>query len=118
LTPYEHSILSVRDFGGEHTDYIKIHQFLDETKALYSGFEHRAILHNTWGMLLCERIFGDVTNNNVSVREVARRHILQDCQFVPTLQDSIEALKKGDYIKYNKPNKEDISYLKKNLYNK
>lgn len=116
MTPYEHSILSVKMFGGKPKHYIKIHEFLDSTKGHFPDYKHRAILHNSWGMLLCEKIFGSITKNNISVREIARQHILQDCQCVPTLKECIVSLSDNTYNKYNKPNKKDIEYLKQKLY--
>lgn len=118
MTPDQHSALSVRDFGGEVKDYIEIHKFLDQTKFHFSDFRHRAILHNTLGMKLCEDIFGPAILNsnghNIPVREVARRHILQDCGTVPTVKDTLLALEKGEYMKYNNPLKKDLTWLKVN----
>jgi hypothetical protein len=116
MTPYEHSILSVKKFGGKSKHYLKIHKFLDSTKGHLPDYRHRSILHNSWGMLLCEQIFGSITKNNISVREVARQHILEDCQTVPTLKDCIEAIQNKEYTKYNNPNKKDINFLKEKLY--
>jgi len=116
MTPIEHSILSVRDFGGVPEDYQKIHDFLDSTKAHYYNFKHRAILHNSFGMILCETIFGPGFANSdkklVSVREIARRHIAQDCNnYVPTVADWLNDLSPS------KPwahivSKKDLLYLK------
>lgn len=126
MTPYEHAILSCRDFShGDHSDYetyLPIHEFLDSTKFhLPNASEHRAILHNGFGIELCERIFGHVVvnkyGNAISVREIARRHIKQDCSRVPTLQDCIQSLADNTYRrKYNKPIYDDLLYLKKNNY--
>jgi|31_taG_2_1085359.scaffolds.fasta_scaffold01514_5 hypothetical protein len=120
MTPYEHSELSVRDFGGKYEDYVELHKFLDSTKFHLTDFRHRAILHNTFGIGLCEKLFGDyITNsegNNISVREVARRHIMQDSGVVPTIKETLDALSNGDYHKFNKPLKRDLKWLKENLY--
>lgn len=118
MTPYEHSVLSVRDFGGEPEYYLKIHEFLDSTKFQLTDFRHRAILHNPFGIGLCEQLFGPITQNNISVREVARRHIEQDCGgIVPTTQQWLDALCSATHgIQYNKPLKKDLEYLKTHLY--
>jgi hypothetical protein len=54
-------------------------------------FKHRAILHNSFGMLLAEQVFGDyVTNSDgkmVEVRQIAYDHIYEDCGFIPTVED-------------------------------
>ena len=58
MSPLKHSELSVKKFGGEYTDYLPIHEFLDMTKTHYVGYQHRAILHNTFGIYICEKVFG------------------------------------------------------------
>lgn len=116
MTPFEHSILSVRDFGGEVNDYLPIHEFLDSTKAHFSNFMHRAILHNSFGMILCEQMFGTITRNKISVREVARRHIEQDMGEVPSIERTLQLLTSNKYHELNKPNRSDLEYLKNKLY--
>lgn len=54
----QHSQSSARSFGGQPEDYFSIHQFLDSSKLLISDWRHRALLHNTMGILLCEQMFG------------------------------------------------------------
>jgi hypothetical protein len=59
-------------------------------------FKHRAILHNSFGMLLAEQVFGDyITNSDgkmVEVRQIAYDHIFEDCGFVPTVEDWLKGL--------------------------
>jgi hypothetical protein len=90
-TPLLHSRSSVREFGGRIEDYIEIHKFFDSTKGHMPIFKHRAILHNSFGMLLAEQVFGDyITNSDgkmVEVRQIAYRHIYEDCGFIPTVED-------------------------------
>jgi hypothetical protein len=116
MTPDEHAKLSVRDFGGKEEDYIDIHKYLDQTKIHFADFKHRAILHNSMGMKICEDVFGDyITNSDlkdIPVREISRRHILQDCGTVPTIEQTIHALTTNTYQKFNNPKKEDLSWLK------
>ena len=38
--------------------FLAVHQFFDQTKAAHADFRHRAILHNTFGIFLCEQVFG------------------------------------------------------------
>lgn len=60
------------------------------------NFKHRAILHNSFGMLLAEQVFGDyVTNSDgkmVEVRQIAYDHIYEDCGKVPTVEDWLQNL--------------------------
>ena len=119
MTPYEHAILSVRDFGGIPEDYLEIHEFLDSTKAHVPNWRHRMILHNSWGMLLVEKICGPMVINYddkiVSTREIARRHIEQDLGGpVPTLENWFKHVKFD--VPINTPNGKDLKYLKKHAF--
>jgi hypothetical protein len=61
------------------------------TKTHYVGYQHRAILHNTFGIYICERIFGPyITNsdgNKVETRYIVINHIKEDLSFVPTVKE-------------------------------
>lgn len=95
-TPLLHAKSSVRKHGGSVEDYIAIHKWFDSTKGNYANFKHRAILHNSFGMLLAEQVFGDyIVNSNgkqVEVRQIAYEHIVEDCGFVPTMEDWLKGI--------------------------
>jgi hypothetical protein len=94
-TSYKHAQHSVKRFGGKPEDYIAIHEFFDESKKCLGDIRHRAILHNTFGTWLVEKVFGRtilVEGKQVSVREVAEQHILDDLGFIPTIQDWLRDL--------------------------
>lgn len=119
MSPYDHARLSVRDFGGSIHDYIHIHKLIDSTKLHLPDMRHRAVLHNSYGIQLCEELYGDIVKlvdgKTVAIREVARRHILQDCGCVPTLKETIESIADGSYNeRYNRPNKKDLEWLEQN----
>ena len=94
MKPLQHSHKTVRKFGGHYEDYMEIHNFLDQTKAHVPDMRHRLILHNSFGIYLCEQMFGDVLVNSddtpVSVRAIAETHILDDMGFIPTLSKCLE----------------------------
>lgn len=94
MKPFLHSRSSVHKWGGEVEDYQPIHDFLDETKAHFADMRHRAMLHNSWGIYLCERIFGiNITNSIgklVSVRDIAERHIIEDLGRIPSIGDYLQ----------------------------
>lgn len=120
MSPVQHAKLSVRDFGGSLKDYLPIHEFIDSTKNHLPDSRHRIILHNSFGMELCVKMFGSyVTNSDnklIDTREIARRHILQDCNTVPTLKECLVSYAKDEYMqKYNNPNQKDIEWLKLNI---
>jgi hypothetical protein len=57
---------------------------------------HRALLHNSFGIFLVERVFGHFITNkdgrDVPVREIAERHIIEDLGFIPTPQDWLKCI--------------------------
>lgn len=89
--PYYHAKSSARKFGGQPEDYIHIHNWFDQTKAHLADCRHRLLLHNSFGIFLCEQIFG-VTLTRVSdtkevpTRLIAEQHVLEDYGFIPTLE--------------------------------
>jgi hypothetical protein len=56
--PYHHAVSSSRKNGGTPEDYVAIHQWFDETKALMVDVRHRALRHHAEGIALAIRIFG------------------------------------------------------------
>jgi len=94
--PLIHATNSVKRFGGRPEDYQAIHDFIDCTKAALSDMRHRACLHNTMGPFIAERVFGLTVKNsdgkNISVRDVAEQHIIDDLGFIPTLEKWFEKM--------------------------
>lgn len=94
-TSYKHAQHSAKRFGGVPEDYIHIHEFFDESKKCLGDVRHRALLHNTFGTFLVEKIFGRtilVNGQPISVKEIAEQHILDDLGFIPTVQDWLKDL--------------------------
>lgn len=89
--PLVHAQNSVRKFGGQPEDYLAIHNWLDESKAYFADFRHRALRHHTEGIFLAERIFGvAITNSDgtkVPVRYLGEQHVKEDLGRIPTAQD-------------------------------
>lgn len=90
MKPIVHARLSAKKYGGTPEDYLPIHDFLDSTKAAFPDIRHRAILHNSVGCFIVEKVFGTTIVNSdkmeVSSRDIAEDHIIQDCGFIPTLE--------------------------------
>lgn len=88
MTPFEHSLLSIRKFGGEVDWYLPVHSFLDSSKLFYPNFKHRLLLHNTTlGLTLAEKKFGEAINN-VPVKYICIEHFKEDLSnIVPSLMD-------------------------------
>lgn len=85
-----HAKNSVKRYGGSIEDYLPIHDWFDSTKAAWADTRHRAILHNTFGIYLCEQLFGTTFVNTdgktVIVRNVAEDHVYEDCGEIPTIE--------------------------------
>lgn len=102
MKPLIHAQNSVRRYGGQIEDYIEIHNFFDSTKSAYANIKHRAILHNTFGIFLCEKLFGVfITNSDgkkISVRDVAEDHVVEDMGFIPTLEKWLGEMEIKDWM--------------------
>ena len=65
MKPHIHAINSTKKWGGIVSDYIGIHNFMDISKLSYADIKHRAILHNSLGPYIAEKIFG-IDNDKLS----------------------------------------------------
>lgn len=95
MKPYIHAKNSVKRYGGVIEDYMPIHDWFDSTKAAYANFGHRAILHNTFGIYLCEQVFGTTLTNAdgkvISIRDIGEDHVKEDCGGkIPTIEDWVK----------------------------
>jgi YD repeat-containing protein len=86
--PLEHAKNSARKFGGVASDYLCIHQWFDESKAMIADVRHRALRHHSEGIILAERIFGVAIRNsegkNVPVRYIGEQHVREDLGRIPS----------------------------------
>lgn len=91
VKPYIHAQRSVLTWGGKPEDYLPVHDLLDLPKSAHADVRHRAILHNSLGPYICERVFGTNIKNSdgvlVSVRDIAERHIIDDMGRIPSVSD-------------------------------
>lgn len=96
MKPFVHAQLSVKKYGGLEKDYQHIHDFFDQTKAHHADMRHRAILHNSWGIFLCEQIFGTTIINSdgkeISIRDIGEDHVIQDLGRIPSLDEMISLI--------------------------
>jgi hypothetical protein len=94
--PYDHARSSVKKFGGVPEDYIKIHNWFDETKQYFADFRHRALRHHSAGIFWAEKEFGTVVLNSdgktVPVRVIGEQHVKEDCGFIPTVEDWLKGI--------------------------
>lgn len=94
MKPFLHGKVSVKKWGGKEEDYQAIHDWFDQTKAHFPDMRHRAILHSSFGIYLCEQMFGEGIINSdgrhVSVRDIAEQHVIDDMGRIPTVQDYLQ----------------------------
>lgn len=113
-SPYKHALNSIEKWGGNYKDYLPIHEFLDSTKLHLATWQHRAILHNTFGVGVCEQVFGPVIKNSdgkeIETRYIAIKHIEEDCGIVPTIEQWLNDLKPKKFA-VNFKLKEELSTL-------
>jgi len=92
--PYHHAVRSAHLFGGVPGDYLRIHDWFDESKAHIADLRHRALRHHSEGIFLCEAIFGTtITNSNgklVPVRTIGEQHVKDDLGWIPTVKDWLQ----------------------------
>lgn len=108
MKPLLHAKISVKKFGGKEEDYIDIHNWFDSTKEHIADATHRMVLHNAFGIFLCEQVFGEIIETNkgfkrmpyitnssgkqISVRDVAEQHVIDDLGHIPSLEKCMEGL--------------------------
>lgn len=90
--PWHHAVSSARRFGGVPDDYLAIHQWFDQTKAHLPDVRHRALLHSSFGIFLCEQVHGVTLTTSagraVPVRLIGEQHVQEDMGGrIPTVQD-------------------------------
>lgn len=83
-----HSRASAHRYGGQARDYLPLHSFLDQTKALIADCRHRMVLHNEWGVDIVTAYFGP-TVAGVPTRQLTEDHIREDLDEIPTLERAI-----------------------------
>lgn len=103
--PWVHSESSARRFGGQPSDYLALHDFLDSSKGTIADSRHRALTHTSWFLsVVLERVFGtNITNSDgrlVSVRELGEQHVLEDFggRFIPSAQDYLANMELSDWM--------------------
>jgi len=97
MTPVDHARSSAKKFGGMWHDYIELHEWFDETKALTGDWTHRSLRHHAFGIQESIKRFGHVITNldgrQVPTKLLGEQHVREDCGFIPTVSDWTEALR-------------------------
>lgn len=102
MKPFIHAKNSANKFGGKPEDYLAIHDFMDSSKAVVPDMRHRAIFHSAFGCFIVEKVFGTTIVNSdgdeVSTRDIAEEHILEDLGRIPTLQDWLNEMQFKEWM--------------------
>ena len=90
--PILHAKSSVKKFGGKVEDYIKIHEWYDETKSWVGHSMHRIYRHHSEGIFQSEEVFGKSFINSddktVYTRYVGEQHVKEDCfGYIPSAKE-------------------------------
>lgn len=104
--PTHHAESSTRKWGGKAEDYVKIHQWFDESKAHWADPRHRALRHHSEGIAMCVQIFGvrtPISSNAgwVPTRWIGEQHVMEDLGHIPTLKDWFKCITPQPWM--NKP---------------
>src|SRR3546814_15294580 len=75
---YYHALSSVRKWGGTVDDYLPLHQWFDQSKAILADPRHRALRHHAEGIFMLETLFGETLVNEIG-RGSCRERV---CQYV------------------------------------
>lgn len=114
MKPFLHGQASAAKWGGKPEDYQAIHDFIDLPKSAHADMRHRAILHNSLGPYIAERVFGiNITNSDgktVSVRDIVEKHIIEDMGRIPPLSDYLNGMPLFDWLGGPKREKKTITY--------
>jgi hypothetical protein len=107
MTPYKHAESSAQKWGGTPESYVEIHNWFDETKQYTGDWTHRSLRHHAAGIQWCIEKFGHswpvLCNDKktgeskvirVPVKMIAEQHVMEDCGFIPTVQDWLKILAK------------------------
>lgn len=91
MKPTYHAESSAKKWGGTPDCYLKLHDWMDQSKAHFPTNAHRCILHSSFGIFLGEQVFGHTITNSegkkVSVRDIFEQHVLEDLNCIPTVSD-------------------------------
>ncbi len=110
--PYHHALSSVKKWGGTAQDYLPIHQWFDESKAITADFRHRALRHHAEGVFMAERFFGATitisTSRVVPVRLIGEQHVREDLGFIPSFADWVRCIRPEPWMGRAQPIHRDV----------
>lgn len=107
--PHIHAESTAKRYGGDWTEYLPIHEFMDSHKSAFPDQRGRALTHSSWFVqTILPRVFGStITNSNgrvLSVIQIGLDHIAEDYagKFIPTAQDWLQEIEYKDWMNNGK----------------
>lgn len=102
MHPYYHALSSVKKHHGKVEDYLPIHNWFDQSKSGYADFRHRAMLHHSEGIFLCEKVFGvTITNSDgidIPTRFIGEQHVIEDLGRIPSMKDWVSKIRPESWM--------------------
>jgi hypothetical protein len=109
---YHHALSSAKKWGGVAEDYLPLHQWFDESKAITADFRHRALRHHAEGIFMLERFFGATitlsTGRVVPVRLIGEQHVREDLGFIPSFADWVRCIRPEPWMGRAQPIHRDV----------
>ena len=116
MKPLHHAAMDIKMFGGVREDYYDIHEFIDSSYHVIPDIRHRALLHNQFGLMMVERLFGQERTNSegrlYSPRAVAENHMIADLGFIPTVEHYFKNLQVQPWMSGTLKKRRKISFNK------
>jgi hypothetical protein len=107
MKPLQHARITAHRYGGEWQDWIKIHDWIDRSKAIFPSMQHRMFLHSDFGEWLAVRIHGEAISSKeravVSTRDLFRDHQVEDLGRVVTLAEWLCEIDADYWTRRRKP---------------
>lgn len=96
MKPLQHAQISAKNYGGDWSDYIKVHSFLDSSKTACAHFKHRFLLHHREGIELGVRIFGETMKiregREIPTGQILAEHLIEDVGRIVSVEDWAQSL--------------------------
>lgn len=99
--PIQHAKSNAKKFGGEYTEYLHLHEWMDETKSWFGDSLHRLVRHHSEGIFEGEKKFGthfvNSAGKTVYVRYCLEMHVKEDCNgYIPSFKEWVISISNND----------------------
>jgi hypothetical protein len=97
----EHSRIDSELFGVSIESILPIHNFMESVFPLMPDNRHTVILHNSFGILISEMVFGLYIENNdkkVLISDIVKNHIIREFSYIPCMSDFLDLMKLQNWM--------------------